>query len=261
MTTQRDAKTVYGRYWDYYIEKWGDLHARGGELEWPGDEWGAPAGWDGLFRTLFLPAGVESWQRAVEIGPGSGKYTLKVLERSEAAVRGYDVSAKFLEVCEQRCTQAIGQGRLSLRLLESDRTDEMLSDLASFGWERQVDGFFSINAMVHVDLQYLLVYLITAGLVLRPGGKLVLTLADATSDQGFEKLLRDIAWTYPVQARPLGSGKFEWLSPDLVRSVLPRLGFELDLLNDGQRDLYLVASLARPEVAESLRRFVVPDPS
>jgi SAM-dependent methyltransferase len=251
------AGSVYGRYWDYYVESWEDLHSDGGRLEWPGDEWGHPEGWEGLYRSMFVPAGVAGWERAVEIGPGSGKYTLKVIESSSAVIRGYDVSAKFLEICDSRCAEDIRRERLSLHLLGGLDPDEMLTDLRSCGWERRVDAFFSINSMVHVDLQYLIVYLITAGLTLRPGGRLVLTLANAVSDLGFEKLVRDIAWTFPVQGRPLGSGKFEWLGPEIALSLLPRLGFEIDELDDRGRDLALAASLTDPARSESLRAALV----
>src|SRR5690242_13487394 len=94
---------IYAEAWDGYVESWPELNKLlGGKLEWVGDEWGSADGWGAVYRELFIPAGVSAWQRAVEIGQGSGKYTLKVLTGSEATVRAYDVSPKFLQVCEQR---------------------------------------------------------------------------------------------------------------------------------------------------------------
>jgi hypothetical protein len=43
-----------------------------------------------------------------------------------------------------------------------------------------------------------------------------------------------------------------------VRSVLDRLGFQIDLLDDSQRDLLIVASLADPELAEALEHYLRP---
>ena len=252
------GQSIYGRYWDHYVERWGKTHQPDSEYQWPGDEWGSERGWEGLFQGLFVPAGVKDWRRAVEIGQGSGKYTAKVLANSQAIVRAYDVSPRFLEVCEERCQEWIKGGRLSLHLLSTDRPDRMLSDLSACGWRRTVDGFYSIDSMVHVDLQYLIVYLITAGMTLKPGGKLTLTLADVTREPGFMKLLKDITWTFPAQGSPLGSGKFEWLSPDIVESIFPRLGFRLDSLINTQRDLRLVASLVDPSAAEDLGKYIVP---
>jgi hypothetical protein len=249
---------IYGRYWDTYVEKrWPKVKAASGEVyEWPGDEWGSPEVWESIHQELFVPSGVREWQRAVEIGPGSGKYTLKVLEGSRATIRAYDVSAQYISVCETRCQEWIKQERLSMHLLGIARADQMLTDLTGCGWRRTVDAFYSIGAMVHVDLQYLIVYLVTAGMTLKRGGKLILTLADASGETGFQKLLNDIRWYYPAQDKP--NPKYEWLSPDLVQSILPRLGFETNLLSNKQRDLYVVATLARPELADDLHHYLLP---
>ncbi|MGH7564950.1 MAG: hypothetical protein ACREK5_11095 [Gemmatimonadota bacterium] len=257
MTSKLPSPDIYARHWDRYVRRWFETKtARGTDLEMPGDEWGDPAHWDELYRSLFLPAGASEWQRAVEIGQGSGKYTVKVLSNSEAALRAYDVSAEFLQVCEQRCHDWIAAGRLSLHQLNVDRPTLMLDELDGSEWRRRVDGFYSIDAMVHVDLQYLIVYLITAALVLRPGGKLILTLADATGNLGFSKLLGDIRPLWKTQDGTVGSGKFEWMSPDLVRSILSRLGFEIDRLDTTKRDMRVTASLTDPSRADTFEAFI-----
>ena len=250
---QDDASGIYGRFWDHYVDNVSPkINERaGGAFEWPGDEWGSPAAWSQRFDDLFVPA-VADWERAVEIGPGAGKYTVKVLEASPAVVRAYDVSQRFLDLCSERCDEHVRAGRLSTHLLDAVDPAQLLDDLSEAGWRRHVDGFFSIDVMVHIDLQYLIVYWITAALVLRPGGQLVMTLNDVTREPGFEKLLKDISWTYKVQSRPLGSGKFEWLSPDIVASVLPRLGFRITQLSEAGRDRHVVAELEDPERADLL---------
>ena len=254
-----DPKSIYGAFWDDFVKTWPDRNERrGGTHTWPGDEWGNPQKWAEVFERLFVRAGVESWQRAVEIGPGSGKYTLKVLQVSAAQVRAYDVSTAYLEVCRTRCQAQIDERRLSLHPIDIKAPNQMLADMEAIGWRRQVDAVYSIAAMVHVDLQYVIVYMLNAALALKPGGKLLLTLADATSPFGFVQLLKDICWAYPAQANPRGSAKFEWLSPDLVRHVLDRLGFVVDWLNNDQRDILLVASLAKPELAAGLEQYILP---
>lgn len=250
---------LYGEQWDRYVDSWRDLHPHESELTWPGDEWGTPGTWEKLHEVLFVPAGVASWQRAVEIGPGSGKYTLKVLEGSETVVRAYDVSSHFLEVCESRCGTAVADDRLSLHLIDAVRPDQILGELETCGWRRKVDALFSIDALVHVDLQYMVTYLLTAALVLKPGGKLIVTLANVTSSKGFKKLLEDAAPYWSTQVNEATTaGRFEWLSPDMVQSVIPRLGFEITLLRDTPRDLQLIASLAHPEIADGLEHFIRP---
>ena len=242
---------AYGRFWDEWVDRWEVIRGER-DLAWPGDNWGSPEGWDELFQAIFEPAGVSDWQRAVELGPGSGKYTLKVLEASRAQVRAYDVGERFLEVCSTRCNDAVESGRLVLEPLDTAQADWLLADLTQQGWRRRVDGFYSIDSMVHVDLQYLIAYLLTAALVLRPEGSLVLTVADATTDQGFERLLGDVAHYFPGQSAAAGS-KMEWMSPDLVRFILERLGF-VPLVLAHRYHLLVAARLTEPSRAEHLER-------
>ena len=248
----RDERGIYGRFWDYYVDEVSAKQDEDTGQRWPGDEWGSAEAWQARFDDLFPPAGVEHWHKAVEIGPGSGKYTTKVLEASATDVRAYDVSERFLSVCAERCRGEIDSGRLSLHPLHAVDPAQLLDDLRAAGWQRNVDGFFAIDVMVHIDLQYLIVYWITAGLVLRPGGRLVMTLNDVTREPGFDKLVGDVAWTFPSQGRALGSGKFEWLSPDIVTSILPRLGFRIAKLSEGGRDLHVIAELEDVERTDAL---------
>jgi SAM-dependent methyltransferase len=225
-------------FWDTYVEEW-----KGDGL--PGDEWGTPPAWSAFYQRFF--AGSESWKQAVEIGPGSGKYTAKVLGNPDVQVRGYDVSAKFLEVCRRR----LPSDRLDLRQLDTSTPAFLLDDLAD--WKRQVDAIYSIGVFVHIDLLYLMPYLITAGAVLKPEGKLIATFGNPTTEMGFQRLLEEIKpfWNDP-------GGKYEWLGRCVVKSLLPRLGFEIETLHqsNGAINVTLVASLARPEIGDDLTRYL-----
>jgi SAM-dependent methyltransferase len=249
------AENLGGELWDGYIQKWPEQTSK--ELEWPGDEWGTEEGWRLTFETLFVPAGVNDWKKAVEIGQGSGKYTLMVLDNAPAVVRAYDVSSKFLEICKERCRDQVDQGRLSLHLLDSVQPDQMLLDLTSAGWRRQVDGFYSIAAMVHVELQELIVYLLTAALVLKPSGKLILTLADVTRPGGVKRLLEHI----PKHYRQVRAGRFKWLGPDIIHSVLEGVGFDVETFELRPAQVLICASMNRPAVADELEQYLVSEPA
>jgi hypothetical protein len=114
--------------------------------------------------------------------------------------------------------------------------------------------------MVHIDLDYLMAYLLTAAAVLRPGGKLVMSVANAASTKGFQNLLDWISAHWRYQLEPSLPGRLEWLSPDLVKVTLDRLGFELEWFDAHDRNahIFVTASLARPEVGDRLERHLRP---
>ena len=117
----------------------------------------------------------------------------------------------------------------------------------------KLDGFFSMDAMVHVDLQYLIPYFLTAAVALREGGHLIMTLADASTPAGFDFLISRASAYYGADVEPLG--KFEWASRDIARSIVERLGFEVVMCdsppdNEG-RDIHLVARMVDREAARN----------
>ena len=251
--------SFYGQSWDHYVAEVYDKMKREDSV-FPGDEWGTPGWWDICYKRLLEKAGATDWKKTVEIGPGSGKYTALLLERSPCSILAFDVSAEFMKIMEARLAEHVTSKRLQTALMSCNRADEMLSGIEAAGWRGQIDSFVSIDAMVHVDLQYLAAYFVTAAICLRPGGKLVMTLADATTAKGQAKLFQDIKLYYPKQGT--NSLKFEFLSPDLVRATLEALGFRIELLEHDapppqpSRDIFLIAEKVEndPVALEKLLR-------
>ena len=83
--------------------------------------------------------------------------------------------------------------------------------------------------MVHVTLQHMITYLLTAAITLRKGGMLLLTLPNVTSDEGFATLLDDARRCYSQQHDP-NIPRFEWLAPELVSDLLAQLGFKVQFI-------------------------------
>jgi hypothetical protein len=83
-----------------------------------------------------------------------------------------------------------------------------------------------------------------------------MTVANATSEHGFAKLLNDVSLHGGKRSGRLG--KFMWLSPEIADQVLSNLGFEVELLDHSSRDLHVVASLVRPEVGAGLEKYIRP---
>jgi hypothetical protein len=158
---------------------------------------------------------------------------------SATDIVAFDISAEFLGVLGKRLADHIAAGRLTPELLRGQKPSEMYDVIKQRGCLRQVDAFYSIDATVHVDLQYVMAYIATAALVLKQGGKLIMSLADA----GFRHLLDGIKLHYPRQSQ-LGN-KFEFMSRDLIRSVLERIGFTVEFIPEvSGRDAYFVATLS-----------------
>jgi SAM-dependent methyltransferase len=256
-------KNIYRVEWDRYAANWRESLAEmrpdlvASKDAWPGDEWGNEGVWRKVFKSMFEDYGVANWKHCVEIGPGSGKYTDLVLKASTADVLAFDVSKKFLEVLRSRMKWAVEDKRLYPVLLLGKDSSEMFAEIDRRGLVGKIDAVYSIDAMVHVDFQYVMAYLVTAALVLKHGGNIMMTLANALSEWGFEELLSSTSYYYDQQGLP--SPKFEWVSVDLIRGVLERLGFTVDFVfpeggdHATQRDIYVVARLSDVPASETLR--------
>jgi SAM-dependent methyltransferase len=243
--------TAYAALWDQYVK---DIKPETGK--WPGDEWSNEEWWQLTFKRMFVDQGANAWRHCVEIGAGSGKYTQYLLAHSATDIVAFDISAEFLGVLGKRLADSIAAKRLIPELLRAQKSSEMYDVIKQRGWLRQVDAFYSIDAMVHVDLQYLMAYIATAALVLKQGGKLIMNLADATTDLGFTYLVDSIKPYYPRQSRPVG--KFEFISRDLICSVLQRIGFTIEFIPElSHREAYFVATLSDLSHAKFLERVLL----
>jgi predicted TPR repeat methyltransferase len=241
-------KRSYAGDWDEYVKHWEKYakleptnKGRTG-LVYPGDEWGTEAEWDAYvasFLQPYLPA--DGSGTAVEVGPGSGKYTLRVVDKVERLVC-FDVSEKFMEIAASRVKPHQGNCQVRFELLKLSNCYEIRDTLEKQGLLGQVDLFFSVDSMQHVELHTLIAYWINAAESLKVGGHLVMTVATCTTEQGFDRLLSETGWVYG-NIRP--SHQFYFLSRELVRYCLERLGFEVMRLEE-IRDINFVARKVRP---------------
>ena len=168
---------------------------------------------------------------------------------------------EFLDAAGARLERFAKENRLALNQIDGTRPDAIYQLFQQHGLLRKVDALFSIDSLVHVDLQYITTYLVNAALVLKPDGRIVMNVGDATSEAGFRKLIGDIARFYKYQGR--ACARFEYQSGDILKSVLERLGFEIEHLENWSPrqwepccDLYVTARLAHPERADMFRHAI-----
>ena len=212
-----------------------------------------------IFQHVFEPANVRNWQYAIEIGGGNGKYAERVLAvNSRLKLSRFDVSRKFLEAASLRLNEHVSKKRVVSHEIDGTRPDAIYRIFETEGLVRKIDAMFSIDSMRHVDLQYITAHLVNAALILKKDGYVVMNVGDATSDAGFQKLIGDISKYYRYQGRTCP--RFEYQSPDMINSILERLGFAIQYLEpwspqqwEPGRDLYLVAQLKDPARADTFR--------
>lgn len=249
-------------FFDNYVERVfpARREAAGADWSWPGDEWAGGALREATWRRIVGPTDPSSWREVVEIGPGSGKYTEMVLARSPAHVTAYEISPAFLHVLEQRCSEAVANRRLDARLIDWTDNEGLLRDYENR--RGTADLCVGIDVLLMMDFQSALVYLMSAAVMLRPGGRLVATFADGGTDSGLERMLRDAGRHSAFDQAP--STRFHWIDRTLLEIVMPRLGFGNLLIEHGPEDgldiarLYLQAELTDPERATTLPRNLAP---
>jgi SAM-dependent methyltransferase len=238
--------------WDQYA----DASRRAGQ-RWPGDDWGDEELWRRWFARLLEAQGVASWRRAVEIGQGTGKYTRMVLDAGPAEVLACDVSATFLELCRERLQPQVEAGRLHLRRISSVDPDALRDAAAGQGWLGSVDAVYSIDTLVHVPFTQIAGYLLQATEILRPGGWVVISFADGTTEAGRRKLFADLHRVIRGGGHPT-TGCFHWIAPELLRTTAEAIGYRVALCEPDdahRRDGHFVAEFADPDRARAAREF------
>lgn len=247
-TISADEINSYGENWDVYVRN-SEWYAKREpsnkgrtDLVYPGDEWGNPEAWSAFankFLRPFLPDDFSGI--AVEIGQGSGKYTLEVIDKVNQIIC-LDVSQEFINIAQNRMAQYYEAGKVKFELLKLKDCQEILKILKDENLVSKIDLFFSIDSMVHVELHTLMAYFIIASKCLKMGGHMTMGVASCTNDLGFARLIEEVPYYY-------GGGKkvshqFYFLSKEIVYYLTDKLGFEI-VVFDEDRDINFVAKKVR----------------
>lgn len=255
-----DEPSVYSETWDTYVTKgfpeiqsrpprkpgdlraWQVLNTTDTAYEWPGDEWGDAASVAKILGTCVLdhiPADAKDF---CEIGSGAGRITAALLEAVPGArVDCFDISAEFLSQVNRRFPDEIAAGQVTTNLITNNPKD-MYRALDQAGRVRRLDCVYSFDAMVHVELHSVLMYLAVAAAVLRPDGLLTMSVADAANPQGFQKAIFNAPGVFAQGGR--AGMHFQFMSPDILATALGAFGFNYETYDCNGRDLFFSARLA-----------------
>ena len=249
--TSKEPGHTLSDAWDSYVES---AKTRG--EKWPGDDWGDEELWRLWFERLFVPFGVATWERAIEIGQGTGKYTKQVLRAGPTHVLACDVSSHFLELCGERLTDYVSTKRLHLRRIKENDPCALQAAVRELGWSGHVDALFSIDTMVHLSFTAVACYMLAGTEVLRRDGYLIFTFANGRSGPGLRKMIQDMDQTVRGGGHP-GTFCFHWISPELVRSTASFMGYSVEICDldpHHGRDGHFVGMFTDPEKAEQARQ-------
>jgi hypothetical protein len=189
-----------------------------GQMQFPGDEWGTHESWEQLFTKLFMIQGAEQWEHVFEIGAGSGKYANLVWNaNADVKICCLDVASNFIDIVKACFQPRLEQTLFTCLIIQSAGDFPLEDAFTQLGWPL-LDAVYSIDAMVHVDFQYLISYFISVSRIMKPGGKPIMTLAGCTSPSGFQTLIHDIRRYFKHAGKPCS--KFEWLCPEAVNFIL-----------------------------------------
>ena len=242
-----------GDVWDHYVKNAFPKKQNENEaLKYPGDEWAQQSFWDKVYTDVMIPELGTDASYFVELGSGAGKQSIRTLKHFNVKeLHSFDISDEFLKVYEERFSNKIGSEVFVHKL--TGQHDYILEIIKNRGLMGKVDGFYSFDAMVHVDLQHLVSYFMVAAFVLKPEGKLIMDVANGKSTKGFEKMIRDIKNYY----RFFGAActKFQFLSDELISSVLNNIGFEVKFFNsDPRQHCFFIAKLVDRNKAIELNK-------
>lgn len=232
------------QYWDAYVKS---LPREAGF--WPVDEAYDQDDLPRLFAHVREHCDLSEWHQVAEIGPGAGRFTALLLnECPTLKILAFDISLAFLELLQQRFPRE----QVVPIHLQSARADEMLLAMEQRKVIGRVDSMVAIDSLEWVPLQIAMAYLVTAAVTLRRGGKLVFTLPDAETERGFRALA---SWTTESYEQSKPNALLAWSSKSLIRSVLSRLGFHIDVVENwaanpalisDSRLMFVVATLVDP---------------
>jgi SAM-dependent methyltransferase len=185
------------------IEENRDFWGRGYHWKDLGEEWGPK---DPRWKATILELAVEPYlkpgARALEIGPGGGRFTEELLRRGPSRLTLVDLAEKCLEMCRQR----FGPEPRLAYLLGDGRSLAGVPDAS-------IDFCFSFDVFVHIEKPELEAYFAELQRVLVPGG--VASIHYATIDRADPSIDPDprIGW------------RADYRSGDM-QALLARLGLE-----------------------------------
>ncbi len=211
-----DASTHrYANDWNAYSAAWDEQY--GGRYRHLGDEWCDDGTADRAHERRVTDL-VEPWirpgTRALEIGPGGGKWTVRLAPRVHSLIV-FDVADAMLARTRQRC-EAEGLANVSFVLGDGHGLTGVPDE--------SLDLVFSYDVFVHIALEDTVAYIDELVRVLAPGGAAIVHHAVAETAAAGNRIESHNDW-YRDRSHTLG--QYYYHSREGLRRAYERAGFEI----------------------------------
>jgi ubiquinone/menaquinone biosynthesis C-methylase UbiE len=215
MNTETETNR-YANDWNSYSAEWERRYGR--QYQHLGDEWcddgTAERAWEQrLFANTFAP-----WlapdSRVVEIGPGGGKWTVRLAPRVQSLVC-FDVAEAMLDRTRARVAQ---EGLTNVSFVLGNGLD--MSAIES----NSVDVVFSYDVFVHIALEDTVAYVAEIARILKDGGIVLLHHAVNDVRQAWDRIESHNDW-YRGHRNTLG--QYYYHSREALMQLYERYGLQV----------------------------------
>eukprot|EP00933_Yihiella_yeosuensis_P050999 TRINITY_DN48823_c0_g1_i1.p1 TRINITY_DN48823_c0_g1~~TRINITY_DN48823_c0_g1_i1.p1 ORF type:complete len:343 (+),score=52.49 TRINITY_DN48823_c0_g1_i1:29-1030(+) len=208
------------KLWDAYAQNWksdedwvkrmsSHLPGPTRELSTVGDEWSDERSLDEVLNDWLIPL-VRPQQVIAEIGSGGGRIAARVAGDAQRLVC-FDISSQMLAAAKHRLQKGLGFQNVEFCEVAGD------SPYPS-EYNACFDVIYSFDVFVHMDIHQMRHTLSCIKSMLRPEGLCFLSFANLLAPAGWRRFSRQKQFTV---------GGFYFVSPDIVRCLLIRSGFEI----------------------------------
>lgn len=205
----------YANDWNRYSAEWNQTYGR--RYQHLGDEWhddGSTRGFEQRFFTHTIEPWLTRETRVLEIGPGGGKWTVRMAPRVRT-LTAFDVAQGMLDRTRERVTR---EGIDNVSYVLGNGRD--MSAVAS----ASVDLVFSFDVFVHIALEDTVAYVAEIARVLRDGGVAIIHHAVSDMPNAWDRIEAHNDW-YRHGANTLG--QFYYYSQNALDRMYTRYGLRI----------------------------------
>jgi ubiquinone/menaquinone biosynthesis C-methylase UbiE len=207
----------YANDWNSYSSEWDTRY--GNRYRHLGDEWcddgTEERQWERRLFANSVEPSIGPSSRVIEIGPGGGKWTVRLAPKVEQLVV-FDVAAAMLERTHARVVEA-GFDNVSFQL----GNGHDMAPLESAAY----DVVFSYDVFVHIALEDTVAYIAEIARLLRPGGVAILHHAVSDVRPAWDRIEMHNDW---YRDRANTRGQYYYHSLSALERLYARFGLKIE---------------------------------